>query len=217
MPAALTYALLLTDLRRYLERGFTEADDPNVFSQLPRLVTLAERRCARELKVLGFQSVVTAAMQADLAVYAKPDRWRATVSINFGTGTGNNTRNPLFPRSYEYVIAYWPDRTATGTPEVYADYDYQHWVFAPTPSAAFPFEVLFYEQPAFLDDAVSSNWLTDFAPELLLYAGLLEATPFLKNDERIATWQTFYDRAASATNGEELQKILDRAAVRGRA
>lgn len=217
MPAAWTYATLLVDLRRYLERGWTATSDPNVFEELPRLVTLAERRCARELKVLGFQNVVTSTFADGTAVYAKPDRWRATISLNYGSGTGNNTRNPLLPRSYEYLRSYWPTATTTGVPEFYADYDYEHWLIAPTPDAAYPFEALYYQQPPFLDDANQTNWLTDYAPELLLYAALLEATPFLKNDERLTTWTGMYDRAAQATNGEELQKMLDRAAVRGRA
>src|SRR3990167_313865 len=109
MPVAQTYTALLADACRYMERGFTAASDPDVFTQLPRLVTLGERRCARELKVLGFQNVVTAAFTLGTAVYEKPNRWRETISMNFGTGTSNNTRNPIFPRSYEYLRSYWPD------------------------------------------------------------------------------------------------------------
>ena len=79
-------------------RGFTAASDPDVFVQLPKLVNLAERRAARELKIQGFQTVVTATMQAGLAVYPKPTRWRQTISVNWGSGTLNNTRNILYPR-----------------------------------------------------------------------------------------------------------------------
>ncbi len=215
MPSATTFASLQTDLRRYLERGFTEASDPLVFEQLPRLITLAERRIARELKVQGQQNVVTSAFQTGLAVYAKPDRWKETISINFGTGTGNNTRNFLFTRDYEYLTAYWPDRTVTGVPQFYADYDYEHFIVAPTPAAASPFEMLYYQLLPLLDDATQTNWLTEFAPDLLLYASLLEAEPYLKNDARVAVWQAFYDRTASAYDGENMQKILDRAAARG--
>ena len=103
------------------------------------------------------------------------------------------------------------------TPEFYADYNYSNWLLAPTPDAAYPMEVLYYELPALLDDVQQSNWLTEYAPQLLLYATLLEATPFLKNDERIGTWQTMYDRAAASLSGEDLAKILDRAAVRKEA
>lgn len=212
MPIAQTYAALLGDARRYIERGFTSASDPEVFTQLPRLVTLAERRCARELKILGFQNVVIAAFTISTLVYEKPDRWRETISMNYGTGTGYATRNPIFPRSYEYLRNYWPTDTTTGTPEFYADYDAKHFIVAPTPAAAYPFEMIYWQNLPFLDDTTQTNWLTENAPELLLYATLMEAVPFLKNSDQIPIWTGMYDRAASAINGEDLQKILDRSA-----
>lgn len=217
MATATTFTTLQEDARRYLERGSSLATDPTVYEQLPRLINLAERRCARELKIQGFINVVTDTMIVGQSVYAKPDRWRDTVSMNIGTGAALNTRKSLLTRSYEYMRAFWPDDTATDEPLYYADYDYNHWLFTPTPDAEYPFEVLYYELPVLLDDENQTNWLTQEAPELLLYATLLEAAPFLKNDERIGVWQQMYDRAASMINGEDLAKILDRAAVRKEA
>ena len=217
MATTMTFTTLQQDVRRYLERGTTYASDPVVFEQIPRLINLAERRIARELKIQGFINVVSGTLQSGVAVYPKPDRWRDTVSLNIGTGNQNNTRNVLFSRAYEYLLSYWPDRTATSQPIFYSDYDYTHWLIAPTPNADYPFEVLYYELPPLLDDVVQTNWLTDYAPQLLLYGTLLEATPFLKNDERIPVWQNMYDRAASMLNGEDLAKILDRSAVRKEA
>ena len=217
MATTMTFTTLQQDVRRYLERGSSFAADPVVFEQIPRLINLAERRIARELKIQGFINVVSGTLQTGVSVYAKPDRWRDTVSINIGTGTNNNTRKVLFTRAYEYLLSYWPDRTATDQPEYYSDYDYSHWLYAPTPDADYPFEVLYYELPPLLDDAVQTNWLTEYAPQLLLYGTLLEATPFLKNDERIPVWQNMYDRAAAMLNGEDLAKILDRASVRKEA
>lgn len=214
MATAMTFTTLQQDVRRYLERGSSASADPTVFEQIPRLINMAERRCAHELKVQGFQRVVTTNLVAGQSVYDKPDRWRDTVSINIGTGAGNATRTPVFARGYEYVRSFWPDEGQREQPKFYADYDYSHWVFAPTPDAAYPAEILYYELPQLLDDSVQSNWLTEYAPNLLLYATLLEAAPFLKNDERIPVWQSMYDRAASALNGEDLSKILDRAAQR---
>jgi hypothetical protein len=210
MSYTMTYDSLLVDVRRYLERGFTAESDQLVYEQLPRLITLGERRCARELKVQGFIRAVQTPLQADVAVYLKPDRWRDTVSM---TVDGR----PIQARSYEYCRGYWPDEAETGTPEFYADYDYQHWLLAPTPATVQTLEVLYYEQPALLGDDSQSNWLTEYAPDVLLYAVLLEASPFLKNDQRIATWQAMYDRAAQALSGEDLKRILDRAAQRSEA
>ena len=214
MATTTTFTTLKEDIRRYLERGFTLASDQIVYEQIPRLINLAERRIARELKVQGLINVVTSTMEAGLAVYPKPDRWRTTVSFNIGV---DGQYNQLFARDYEYIRSYWPDRTQTAQPLFYADYDYNNWIVSPTPDAAYPFEVLVYQLLPLLDETSQTNWLTEYAPQVLLYASLLEATPFLKNDERIAVWQQMYDRAAQALNGEDLSKILDRSARRAEA
>lgn len=217
MAETMTYDSLKADVRRYLERGATFAADPTVFEQLPRLINLAERRIATELKVQGFINVVTTNLEQGKSVYAKPDRWRDTVSINIGTGQSSNQRKTVRARSYEYARTYWPDSSQTGEPLFYADYNFDNWLVVPTPDQDYPAEILYYELPPLLDESTQTNWITERAPQLLLYATLLEATPFLKNDERIGTWQAMYDRAAAMINGEDLAKILDRSAVRKEA
>jgi hypothetical protein len=214
MAYTMTFDSLKVDLRRYLERGFTLADDPYVYEQLPRLINMAERRIARDLKIQGFIVAVTTSLANGVSTYQKPNRWRDTISMTVSSGT---SMTPVFTRSYEYCRNYWPDETQTGQPEFYADYDYTHWLIVPTPDAAYDLEVLYYELPALLDEAQQTNWLTEYAPNLLLYGALLEATPFLKNDERITTWQNFYQAAANALNQEDLKKITDRDSVRTEA
>lgn len=206
MAYTMTYSSLLEDLRAYLERGNTEQSDKIVFKQLPRLIAMAERRIATELKLQGFINVVRTNLVGPIPTLQKPDRWRETISIR-------HEGKPIFARSYEYLRGYWPDETVTGTPEFYADYDYEHWLFAPTPASG-TLEISYYELPQPLDDTNQSNFLTKFAPNMLLYAALLEATPFLKNDTRIPTWQAMYDRAAQSAEGQDLKKVLDRAATR---
>lgn len=217
MSTTMTFESLQQDVRRYLERGATLASDAVVYEQIPRLINLAERRIARELKVQGFINAVTGELNAGQSVYPKPDRWRDTVSFNIGTGATLNNRQFLFTRDYEYLRSYWPNALETDQPVFYSDYDYSHWLIAPTPDQNYPFEILYYELPQLLDDSVQTNWITEYAPQLLLYGTLVEATPFLKNDERIQVWQSMYDRAAAMLNGEDLAKILDRSAVRKEA
>lgn len=217
MATTMTFTTLQQDVRRYLERGATLAEDAIVYEQIPRLINLAERRIARELKIQGFINVVTDTLIPGQSVYQKPDRWRDTVSINIGTGDSYNVRKFLFTRDYEYLRSYWPDENLTEEPVFYADYNYTNWLILPPPNDVYPFEVLYYELPVLLDDENQTNWLTDYAPQVLLYASLLEATPFLKNDDRIPVWQQMYDRSAAMLNGEDLAKILDRSAVRKEA
>ena len=214
MATAMTYSSLLNDLRNYLERGATLATDPSVYIQLPSLIGLAERRLARELKIQGTVTVVSSTMTTGEPTYPKPDRWRETVSIRVGTGAGYNVTQEVYPRAYEYMRQYWPNQTLTGTPRFYADYDYSHWFFAPTPNAPFPYELIYYELPPLLGDDVQTNWFTEYAPNALLYASLMEAAPFLKNEEIIPIWQGFYDRSVAALNGEDIRQIADRGIIR---
>lgn len=289
MPTTLTYSSLLADLRVYAERAFNAASDPLVYAQLPRLVNLAERRCATELKVQGFLKNVVDVFQVGMDVYQKPDRWREWVSINMGTGEVFHTvraatvsgfttltltrphnltvdtpvvvggmtvsnyngaftptnvgqltveyftgapdaaaadtggvvairalekRTPILPRSYEYLRGYWPDPRAVGVPLFYGDYDYYHFIVAPVPQLPYPFELNYYELPPLLDETNQTNWLTDIAPNLLLYAALLEMAPFLKNAEMGQTWQSSYERVGQSLTGQDLDKINDRTSER---
>ena len=214
MPVAMTFTSLKADIRRYLERG--QPADTSVYVQIPSLINLAERDIARKLKIQGFINVVVSTLQAGVSVYAKPDRWRRTISMEYGVA-GGNERAPLFARDYEYCRQYWSDSDLTATPEYYADYDYQHWLVVPTPVIDLPWQVMYYEQPPYLDESTQSNWLTEYAPQALLYGSLLQAEPFLKNDERIGTWQAMYGAAIGDLNVEDIKKILDRNVTRQEA
>ena len=211
MPTSMTFDSLQEDLRDYLERGTSV--DPTVFDQLPRLINLAERNLANALKILGFVRVVTDTFTVGQSVVPKPDRWRDTISINFGVGTAQE-RTQLFPRSYEYVRRYWPDEDLTDQPKFYADYDYFNWLIAPSADSAYPFEVNYWELPALLDDTNQTNWTTDFAPNALLHGSLLQATPFLKNDERIQVWQTIYESDIAILEAQDVKRIVDRTTTR---
>ena len=48
-----------------------------------------------------------------------------------------------------------------------------------------------------------TNWVLQKAPELYLYATLLESAPFIKNDARIQVWAEGYRAALSTLNEQE--------------
>lgn len=212
MPESQNFTSLKEDIRRYIERG--SPNDPTVFSQIPRLINQAERAIATQLKVQGFNQVVTATLTAGTSVYPKPDRWRSTVSMNYGSGGDDNERRQLFTRAYEYCRKYWPNSSLKAAPKYYADYQFTHWLIAPTPDQDYPWEISYYEMPALLDASNETNWLTDFSPNMLLYRALLEAAPFLGEDSRIGTWQKFYDDQVNTVTQQDVKKIVDRNSVR---
>lgn len=219
MATSVNFTSLKTDMTRYLERGGSALADPTVFDQIPRLINAAERKIMQVLKLQGMIEVLRdpAGLTSGVAVISKPDRWRQTISIHYGTGASGNSLKPLFPRAYEYLRRFWPDSAETDVPEFYADYDLTHFLIAPTPDATYPLEGIFYMQPVLLDDANQTNFFTDYTPNMLLYGSLLEAAPYLKDDQRIPTWKDFYAIEIASLTNQDLQKILDRASERNRA
>jgi hypothetical protein len=205
MTAQMTYTSLVAAIEAWLDRS-----DAELIANIPQFIKNAEVRITRELRVLPFVNAATSACVAGTAIVAKPANWLETVSINVGTGTGNNTRNAVLPRSYDYLRSYWPDPSQTGVPKYYADYDLDHWLIAPTPASNYPFEVNYYRKLQGLDANNQTNALTDYAPDMLLYACLLESAPYLKNDERVATWQARYDRCLQAEVMDDVRLLIDR-------
>lgn len=204
MAEALTYASLLTDVQTYAERN----DDPFV-SQIPRFVMMCENRIASEVRGLGLQKYVTGVLNGNSM--PKPERWRETVSFNI---TIASQRIFLQPRTYDYCRAFCPDPTFTGTPRYYADYEYEHFLVVPTPTSNYAFELAYYERPEPLSDSNQTNWLTQYAPQLLLFGTLCEAQPFLKRPELLQQYQALYDRALQGVAQESTRRIgADRAST----
>lgn len=201
---ATTYNTLVNDIITYCERS----DEP-FLSQVPRFITLAEFRIASENKPFGFLRVVSGSLEG--GVFPKPIRWRKTKSLSI---TVDGKKAFLFDRGYEYCVSYWPDDSKVDVPEYYCDYDYEHYLVVPTPIKQYPLEIQYYEMPVPLSLDNQTNWTTRYAPELLLYAAMMEAMPFLKTPERIPEWQGLYDRAMGAINKEDQSRVTDDATVR---
>jgi hypothetical protein len=53
---------------------------------------------------------------------------------------------------------------------------------------------------------VSSNWILRDHPDAYLYGALLQAAPFLRDDERIAVWGGLFERAIDGINKHEFRR-----------
>jgi branched-subunit amino acid transport protein AzlD len=200
----MTYDSLTSTVLQYLER-----QDAAVVAAIPTFITLCEFEIAQEIKTLGQLTVANSTVTINEPTLAKPARWRKTVSMSINNGT---TMVPVLLRKFEYLKNYWPTVTDTGLPKYYADTDYEHWYLAPTPSQAYTFEVLYYERIAPLSSTNQTNWLTQYAPNAMLYGTLLQAMPFLKNDAR-AIFQQKYTEAITALKTEDVARVGDRSAI----
>jgi len=201
----MTYSSLVENIQSYLERT-----DQATLDKIPTFIMLAEQVMAADLKFLGNLTVATSNMVQGENIIDKPARWRKTVSMNV---TVNGVRQPIFLRKYEYLREYWPDPSQQDVPFFYCDYDYTHWMIAPTPDDDYAYEVLYYERVQPLDATNQSNWFTEYAPQALLYGSLLQAMPFLKNDERIPMWQAQYEQIMNVLKTEDVARIGDRQAI----
>ena len=203
--SVMTYDSLVENIQSYLERN-----DTSTLDKIPLFIMLAEQVIASQIKFLGNLTVNTSTMTAGANVIDKPARWHKTVSMNI---TVAGERFPIFNRRYEYLREYWPDPAQTEVPKFYCDYDYTHWMVAPTPTLAYDFEVLYYERVQPLDSSNQTNWFTIYAPQALLYGSLLQAMPFLKNDDRVPMWQAQYKLIMDILTAEDKLRIADRQAV----
>lgn len=199
-----TYDQLVQDILTYTERP----DDTVLIANIPGIVSRAQDRLVRDLKILGITLYVTGNFQNGVAVYRKPTGWRETARFNWGSD-GGDTRNTLNERTLDYLRDFWPNPTDTGTPLYYADYDWSHILVAPTPDGDYPFEWAFFNRPDDLTAENQTNWYTQYAADMLLYASLLGTAPFIKNPEAIAIWQAEYDRIGQAMKVEDIARIAD--------
>lgn len=211
MPVNMTFDSLVQDLTNYLQRY-----DEKILAQIPSFIALAQQRIPRELKLLGFRQEVTGAFDGtaeSTGIMAKPADWRKTISFYVGTGEDDNVHSPVWERDYDYIRRVFPNPAVTGTPRFYGDADYNHWLVQPSPVAGTLYKIPYYSTLTFLDETVQTNWLTVNAPDLLLYASLLEAIPFVKVDERIQVWQGFYSQSKNALIMQDLEGRYDKSAI----
>jgi hypothetical protein len=206
VAAALTYDSLTALVLQYLERS-----DAAVVEFIPQAIMLAEFEIAQNIKTLGQMVVVNSTMEVGNPVLPKPSRWRKTVSMTI-TDTSNN-KSPIFLRKLEYLNNYAPATATTGLPLYYADYDADHWKVIPVPDAAYYFEVLYYARLAPLSSENQTNWLTQNAPNTMIYGTLKQTAPFLKDDARLQVWSGLFDAAVLALRTEDQLRVGDRQSI----
>jgi len=205
----LTYNTLTEQIINYLER-----DDSVIRSGIDVWIKFAHDRIARDSNTQLFEVYVSQNFQAGVPVIPKPARWQNTITFNYGTGTGNNTRNQILLKSYEYCRSYWPDDTLTGAPLYFSDYGYYNWLISPTPDQDYPFELAYLEVPQVIDVNYQTNYLTQYMPEVLFKAVLLEAMLELKNDERRQVIEDEYVKMIASWNGKDELRKIDRYTTR---
>ena len=181
-------------------------DRSDLTARIPDFIALAEARINRELRIRPMEVRSTMETTSGQQYFNLPGGYIQMRNIQLNT-------NPTAP--LEYITPEMLDRlygsSATGKPRAYSLIG-DEIQLAPIPDTAYTLEMAFYEKFTALGDGtsgtVTSNWLTINAPDILLYGSLMEAEPFIKNDERIPVWLQAYrdgiDRLQKADANDRL-------------
>jgi hypothetical protein len=174
-----TFSGLKTTIADYLNR-----DD--LTSIIPSFISIAEAKFNRKLRVR--QMVKRATATLDTAFFAFPSDFLQAKEFQLNT-------NPItyleFITEKQGDLLRQDSFIAAGQPKYYTIVGTQLEVIA-TPDSSYTGELTYYGKIPALSDSNTSNWLLAYAPDLYLYGALVEATPYLKDDERLATWSTLY-------------------------
>ena len=174
-----TFAGLKATIADYLNR-----DD--LTSVIPSFITIAEAKFNRKLRTR--QMVKRAEGQIETAFFAYPADWLQAKEFQLNT-------NPIV--RLKFVTEAYGDElkansyVSTGQPAYYTITGTQ-LEFIPTPDSTYSAELTYYAKIPALSDSNTSNWLLAYAPDLYLYGALMEAAPYLKDDERLPVWSQMY-------------------------
>jgi hypothetical protein len=180
--------------------GITDAvadwlDRSDLTARIPDFIALAEARINRDLRIRPMEVRSTMNTTAGKRYFNLPGGYIQMRNIQINT----DRIQPL-----EYITPEMLDRlyggSSSGLPSAYTLIG-DEIQLAPIPDAEYALEMAFYEKFTPLGDGtsgtVTANWLTKNAPDVLLYGSLLEAEPFIKNDERLQLWLGAYSAAIS--------------------
>ena len=178
-----TFAELKTATANWLDRS-------DLTDRIPEFIALAEARFNRILRIRDMETVSTAiSTAAGTREYSLPTGFVQMKEFHL-------TTDPLTPLAYitpEMMTRIWAG-SGRGKPEVFtiiAD----NVRLGPNPDAVYTTSMLYYKTFTALSDSVTTSEMLTNNPDVYLYGVLLEAEPFLMNDQRVQLWATAFKQA----------------------
>lgn len=185
-----SYTELKSTVADYLARN-------DLTTQIPDFITLAENRLRRDLRIRQMLKYVTTNTVAGDATVALPSDFLAMRDLHIET-------NPVSVIEYQTPSNFFRNArtTESGIPTMYTVLATE-FKFAPVPDGVYTLHMLYYGSPTYLSSTNSSNAFLANCPDLLLYAALGEAEPYLMNDERLQTWASLYQRGIDSISSSD--------------
>ena len=203
-----TYTELVSQIRDYTE----VSSDVFTDSIINDFIEHTENKILRDLDLPVFRSYQYATFTASNGFLTLPGGTNITPtefsiirSVMIYPAAGSGDRTYLEQRDVTYMNEYWPDRSSTGTPKYYSQWDQNTIYVVPTPSAAFYVEVGLTKLPTRLSSSNTNTWLSDNAPALLLYGCLVEAFKFLKGPaDMLQVYTQSYEMALQEVAAQQM-------------
>ena len=129
-----------------------------------------------------FRKNVSGTLTQNNTYLATPDDFLSPYSL--ALIDGNSNYSYLLLKHVSWIRDYTPAATTTGEPLYYAQFDNDSFIVAPTPSSDFSVELHYNYRPNSLTTVGDDNqtWLSDNAPNAMLYGSLVEGAVFMKSD-----------------------------------
>ena len=177
-----TYSELKTAVANWINR-----DD--LTDRIPEFIALAEARFNRMLRVSAMEGLYTADTVKAQRNYNLPPRYLQMRSLRLN-------RDPLVVLTYltpEMMDRVWAG-SAVGIPKAYT-IKANDIFLGPAPSSVYEMEMDYFRKFDALSTSTATNWVIINAPDVYLYGSLLEAEPFIMNDQRTALWSAAFYKA----------------------
>ncbi len=177
-----SYSALKSSIADWLNR-----DDLTAI--IPDFVSLAEAQLERRLPTQKMVKRSTATI--DTPFSALPSDFLSAKSLVL---TSTAPVQPLVFLTEDEIDAKKYVYRTTGKPQYFALVGNQIEVL-PAPDTGYTAELTYIATLAKLSDSNVSNWILARHPDVYLYGSLLQAAPYLRDDERIAVWSSLYQAA----------------------
>jgi len=186
----MNYSELLTNVRNYTEVGSEVLSD----SIIDVFIENVENKIQRELDLDAFRKFQFSSFTIGSPFITMPDDFAFERGVQIKDQvTGDRTW--LEQRDTTFIDEYNVDRSDTGKPKYYANWDQNTLIFAPTPDSTYEIELWYNKTPDHLSSSQTTTWLSTNAPEVLIYGTLVEAFSYLKNPPYVQLYEQKYAQA----------------------
>jgi len=96
------------------------------------------------------------------------------------------------------------DTNYTGQPKYWANWDATNLILAPTPDQVYTIEMWYNETPERISNTNTTTFLSNNAPEVLLYGTIAEAYSFLKNPQDMQLYEAKFTSALKLFADEQM-------------